>query len=165
MKQANFVLLLTGMALSLTGCNEGRPPNRKSMQLSKQISKPNENTLFEAIDLEYWVDYETSKPALAIVSFRKTSTPSTSRIGFSYNFSGERCNYFQVWVGESKRLDIPYPENDLISTGRLPVYYAVEKHNISKAILTTDEFEQLRAAIENEDYTRAKQVVTDNAEE
>ena len=164
MRQIRFVLLLFGLAPLLAGCG-GSPPQKESMKFEKQINKPDEGLLFEAVDLDYWIDGETSKPSVAIVSLRISDAPATQQFGISANFSGGKSNYFRISQGKSGWLDIPYPENDLISAGQLPVYYAVKEDEISKAVLTSDEFAQLRAAIENKDFTAAKKIVTDNAEE
>jgi hypothetical protein len=48
----------------------------------------------------------------------------------------------------------------MISSGKVPVYYAIDKREISKTILTFDEFVRLQAAIANKDFIKAKQIVT-----
>ena len=165
MRQISFVLLLIGLAPLLAGCGESVPPQPESMNFRKQINKPDEGLLFEAVDVDYWIDVETSKPSVAIVSLRISAAPATQEFGFEADFTGGKSNVFRIKQGKSGWLDIPYPENDLISAGKLPVYYAAKKDEISKAVLTFDEFAKLQAAIENEDYAGAKKIVTDNAEE
>lgn len=164
MRQITFVLVLFGLAPFLAGCG-GKPPQQESMNFKKQINKPDEGLLFEAVDLDYWIDGETSKPSLAIVSLRISVAPVTQQFGISAHFGDEPGNYVRISQGKSGWKEIPYPENDLISAGQLPVYYAVKKDEICKAVLTSDEFAQLRAAIENEDFSGAKKIVTENAEE
>jgi hypothetical protein len=115
---------------------------------------------YEAIDLEYWLDNETGKPAVVIISFNTSSSPFGQLIGYRCGFGNGRCKYFRVWSGKSVKKDIPFIENDLISTGKVPVYYAVKKNEITKATLKLDEFKRLQDAIENKDFSEARQIVT-----
>jgi hypothetical protein len=161
MRQLGCILPLIGFVLLLAGCGDHSPPKQGGMEYSKLVSKPGENVLYEAIDLQYLIDNATSKPAVVIISFNTSSSPSGQLIGYRCGFGNGRCKYFRVWSGKSRKQEIPFIENDLILTGKLPVYYAIKKNEISKTTLTVDEFAQLQAAIENEDYIKAKQIVTE----
>ena len=165
MRQLGPILLLIGLALLLAGCGDHSPPKQGSMDYSKLISNPGENVRYEAIDLEYWLDNTTGKPAMVIISFNVSSSPFGQLIGYNCGFDNGQCKYFRIWSGKGKKKDIPFIENDLISTGKVPVYYAVKKDEMSKTTLTFGEFARLQAAIENEDYTKAKQIVTENEKE
>ena len=56
-------------------------------------------------------------------------------------------------------------ERELISSGKVPVYYAIDDPGIARTTLTFDEFVQLQAAIENQDFIKAKQIVTEKEKE
>lgn len=160
MKEQNSTILLVAFVLLLAGCGDYNPPKQGSVEYSKLVSKPGDNVLYETIDLEYWLDNETEKPAVVVISFRTSSSPLGQLIGYAYGFKNGRCKYSQLRSGDSRR-NIPFVERDLISSGKGPVYYAIDKPGIAKTTLTFDEFVRLQAAVENKDFIKAKQIVTE----
>jgi hypothetical protein len=164
MKKLDLTMCLVVCGLLLAGCGGYRSPKQGSMRYSKRISKPGDNVLYEAIDLEYWLDNVTGKPAVVIVSFRTSSSPFGQLIGHSCGFKNGRCKYFQLQSDKSKR-DIPFIEEDLISSDEVPVYYAVDNPGIAKTILTFDEFERLQTAVEKKDFLEAKHIITKRTKE
>lgn len=159
MRELSSIIWLIMCGLFLVGCGDHSPPKHDSMDYSKLISKPGENILYETIDLEYWLDNETGKPAVVVISFRTSSSPFGQLIGYAYGFKNGRCKYSQLRSGESRR-NIPFVERDLISSDKVPVYYAIDKPGIAKTTLTFDEFVRLQASVENKDFIKAKQIVT-----
>lgn len=165
MRELRCVMLLIACCSFLAGCGDLSPPKQGSMEYSKLVSKPGENVLYEVIDLQYWIDNSTRKPSVVIVSFNTSSSPFGQLIGYRCGFRDGRCKYFRVWSGKSKKQDIPFIEIDLISTGKVPVYYAVKKNEIIKATLKFDEFKRLQDAIENKDFSEANKIVTRNSKD
>lgn len=164
MKEPNSTILLVAFVLLLAGCGDYSPPKQGSVEYSKLVSKPGDNVLYETIDLEYWLDNQTGKPAVAVISFRTSSSPFGQLIGYAYGFKNGRCKYSQLRSGDSRR-NITFVERDLISSGKVPIYYAIDKPGIAKTILTFEEFAQLQNAVENKDFFEAKQIVTKRPKE
>ncbi len=164
MKELKSTILLIAFVVLLAGCGDHSPPKQGSMGYSKLVSEPGDNVLYEVIDLEYWLDNETGRPAVVVISFRTSSSPFGQLIGYAYGFRNGRCKYSQLRSGDSRQ-DIPFVERDLISSGKVPVYYAIDKPGIAKRTLTFDEFVRLQAAIENKDFIKAKQIVTEKEKE
>ena len=164
MSQLKSIILLIGFVLLLAGCGDHSPLKQGSMEYSRLVSKPGDNVLYEVIDLEYWLDNETGKPVIVVISFRTSSSPFGQLIGYAYGFRNGRCKYSQLRSGESRR-NIPFVERELISSGKVPVYYAIDDPGIARTTLTFDEFVQLQAAIENQDFIKAKQIVTEKEKE
>ena len=131
------------------------------MQHKKQVGT-GDDILFEAIDLDYWTDGESSQPSVAIVSFRVSPAPVTQEFGWSMGMGDESTNEFKIWRGKSGKVDIPYPQEELTSAGKVPIYFGVDDGEISKAVLADDVFEELKTAIGGGDYEKAKKLVTEN---
>lgn len=160
MRELSSIMWLIACCFFLVGCGDHSPPKQGSMESSKLVSKPGDNVLYEAIDLEYLLDNETGKPTVGVISFRTSSSPFGQLIGYAYGFRNGRCKYSQLRSGDSRR-NIPVVERDMVSSGKVPVYYAIDKPGIAKTTLTFDEFVQLQAAIENKEFSKAKQIVTE----
>jgi len=159
MRIPGSTICLIACGLILTGCSHPSPPIHDSLRYSKLVSKPNDNVLYDTIDLQYWLD-STGTPIVVIVSIATSSSPYGQLIGYSCGFKNGKCKYFRLKSREIRR-DIPFIEQDLISSGRVPVYYTVDKPGIAKTSLTFDEFAQLQNAVENKDFPKAKHIVTE----
>jgi hypothetical protein len=159
MRELSLIVWLFACGVILTGCSNPSPPIHDSMHYSKLISKPNDNVLYDTIDLQYWLDRSADTPIVVIVSIATSPSPKGQLIGYSCGFKNGKCKYFRLKSKQIKK-DIPFIEQDLISSGKVPVYYAVDKCEIAKTTLTFDEFKCLQAAIKNKDFSEAKQIVT-----
>ncbi len=163
MKELGSIMGLIACGLLLAGCGGHSSPKQGAAQYSTLISKPNENVCYEGIDLAYWFDH-SSNPAVVVISFATSSSPFPQLIGIGCGFRNGTCEYFQLHEGKSKR-DIPFIEGDLVSSGKIPVYYAVDRHEATKTTLTFDEFERLQTAVESKSFAEAKHIVTKTAEQ
>jgi len=164
MRKLRLIMWLIACGVIFTGCNSPSPPIHDSMCYSKLVSKPNDNVLYDTIDLQYWLYSSTDTPTTVIVSIATSPSPNGQLIGYSCGIKNGKCKHFRLRSGEIER-DIPFVEQDLTSSSRVPVYYTVDKPGITKTTLTFDEFVRLQTAIENKDFIKAKQIVTEKEKE
>ena len=59
MRKLDCAIWLMVCCSLLTGCGNYSPAKHASMKYSKLVSEPDENVLYDAIDLQYWLDNRT----------------------------------------------------------------------------------------------------------